>query len=83
MEDEVLILFTMDVELPSSGAVVSGPSNNEEGVLRIKEYMDAIGEYGYTPTFFIHLELGKEQADLFLDLKKAGRMSWTPYSIAS
>ncbi len=72
MNSEVLILFTMDVELVSSGPVASGPANNEQGAQRVREYMEVLGDYGYKPTFFIHPELGAEQSDLFLELQTEG-----------
>jgi len=71
-DNEVLVLFTMDVELASSGSTTSGPRNNKEGAQRIKEYMETVGDYGYTPTFFIHPELGEDLANLFLGLKECG-----------
>ena len=49
MNNEVLILFTMDVELVSSGPTTSGPANNEQGARRVREYMEVIGDYGYKP----------------------------------
>ena len=72
MNCEVHILFTMDAELISSGAAASGPASDQEGALRIREYMEVLGEYGYKPTFFIHPELGEKQSDLFLELKEQG-----------
>jgi hypothetical protein len=70
---EVLIVFTMDAELASGGReATSGPEDNKEGALRIREYMEVLGDYGYKPTFFIHPELGDEQADLFLELQEQG-----------
>ena len=62
----------MDVELASSSPTASGPENNEEGARRISEYMEVLGDYGYSPTFFIHPELGEEQADLFLEFERRG-----------
>lgn len=62
----------MDVEPASSGAGTSGPKNNKEGAQRIEEYVEVIGNYGYTPTFFIHPELGEDLVDLFLEMKKRG-----------
>ena len=72
MNNEVLILFTMDVEMVASGALASGPRNNAEGGRLVREYMEVIGHYGYKPTFFIHPELGAEQAELFLGLREQG-----------
>ncbi len=71
-ENETLVLFTMDVEPVASGNMASGPQSNEEGMRRVREYADVLGDYGYTPTFFIHPELGEEQADAFLDLRERG-----------
>lgn len=72
MSNEVLILFTMDVELVSACAGVSGPETNEQGAERVREYMEVLGDYGYKPTFFIHPELGENQAEMFLELKARG-----------
>jgi len=72
IDHEVLVLFTMDVELASANETVSGPADNTEGALRITEYMEVLGAYGYIPTFFIHPELGREQSGLFLDLQAKG-----------
>lgn len=74
-EHEVLVLFTMDAEPAASkapGGAVSGPADNAEGALRITEYMEVLSAYGYTPTFFIHPELGREQSALFLKLQSQG-----------
>ncbi len=72
MDNQVLVLFTMDVELVSRGTATSGPKNNAEGARRVSEYMEVLGDYGYKPTFFIHPELGAEQAELFLELQTQG-----------
>jgi len=71
--NRVLILFTMDVELPTTAhGKVSGPKSNKEGEIRIREYTQAIGEYGYSPTFFIHPEQGENQGSFFRKLKANG-----------
>ncbi len=72
MHNKVLILFTMDVELPTTSGEVSGPKSHEEGEISVCNYMKAIGEYGYSPTFFIHPELGEVQGSLFQKLKANG-----------
>ncbi|MCD4825239.1 MAG: hypothetical protein K8S55_11600 [Phycisphaerae bacterium] len=72
MSNDVLVLFTMDVELISAGENASGPQTNEEGAVRVREYMEVLGDYGYKPTFFIHPELGETQAEMFLELKAQG-----------
>lgn len=72
MKKEVLILFTMDVEPVSSGKNSTGPQSDSEGAVRVKEYMDVLADYGYTPTFFIHPELGETQAEMFLELQEKG-----------
>lgn len=73
MPSEVLILFTMDVEPATAGdGRTSGPATLEEGARRVEEYMDVLGAYGYTPTYFVHPELGETQANLFLDLRARG-----------
>ena len=72
MSGDLLILFTMDVELPSRGPESSGPVDNEVGARRVLEYFEVLRDYGYTPTFFVHPELGRTQADIFLDLKERG-----------
>jgi len=66
-------MFTMDVEpVTTDNTRVSGPKSNKEGEICVKNYISAIGEYGYTPTFFIHPELGKVQSDFFLELQSKG-----------
>jgi len=73
MNNEILVMFTMDVEpVTTDNTRVSGPKSNKEGEICVKNYISAIGEYGYTPTFFIHPELGKVQSDFFLELQSKG-----------
>ncbi len=73
MDNEVLVLFTMDVELPTSGdGLTSGPASLAEGARRTREYYDVLRAAGYTPTYFIHPELGETQAGLFGELRAAG-----------
>ena len=70
---DVLVIFTMDVE-PSTRADghTSGPATTAEGARRVREYADLLREHGYAPTYFVHPELGEEQADLFLELRERG-----------
>lgn len=71
-DDRVYVLFTMDVEIVAGSATASGPGSNAEGAQRIREYMEVLGERGFTPTFFVDPQLGPEQAELFLELRDAG-----------
>ena len=67
-DNEVMILFTMDVEPPArADGRTSGPATVEEGGNRVRDYADALAAFGYVPTYFIHPELGETQADLFLE----------------
>ncbi len=70
---DVLILFTMDVEPPArADGRTSGPATAEQGSRRVREYADALAEFGYVPTYFVHPELGESQADLLLELQRRG-----------
>ena len=50
-DSRAYILFTMDVENVAGSATASGPDSNAEGAQRIREYMEVLGERGFTPTF--------------------------------
>ena len=73
MAGDVLVLFTMDVE-PAAQAdgKTSGPATLAEGARRVREYAEVLGEFGYSPTYFVHPELGETQADLFAELQSRG-----------
>ena len=73
MNNKVLIIFTMDVELPTTSiGKVSGPKSYKEGEISAGNYVKAISEYGYSPTFFIHPELAQVQGSYFRKLKANG-----------
>ena len=64
---DVLVIFTMDVEPPTrADGYTSGPSTTAEGARRVREYAGILREHGYAPTYFVHPELGEQQADLLL-----------------
>lgn len=72
-DNRVWIVFTMDVELNTSGdGKTSGPATSAEGARRIREYFDCVGAFGYTPSYFVHPDIGDEQVEVLLDLKKQG-----------
>ncbi|MFA7157787.1 MAG: polysaccharide deacetylase family protein [Kiritimatiellia bacterium] len=71
--NEVLVMFTMDVEpAAKSDGRTSGPKNDAEGARNVLAYTDVLAGYGLKPTFFVHPELGATQAKLFRALKKRG-----------
>ncbi len=73
VDRDVWIIFTMDVELNSTGdGRTSGPATTAEGAQRIREYFDCVADYGYTPTYFVHPDIGDEQVELLLELRQHG-----------
>ena len=72
-DNDVLILFTMDVELVAvADGKTSGPQSLAEGERNTRDYAGILADYGYSPTLFVHPELGEFQAPMLLDLRSSG-----------
>lgn len=69
---DLYVLFTMDVELPTSQPGTSGPRTSDAGAQAVRDYHTILKPHGYPPTYFIHPELAQPQGTLFRALAAAG-----------
>lgn len=72
--NELLVVVTMDCEKPndSGNERVSGPTSWSDSERFISGYAKVAESFGYPVSFFIHPEVAKPHAELFLSLETRG-----------
>jgi len=76
---EIQIVPAMDCEPPKSEIPSyahrrsgSGPDDYAESKRSIAEYVDVFGQYGHTPTLFVHPQVAERQREFLSDLRERG-----------